>query len=571
MLRVILWYAIGKKVQFSMADPGNNPNRRRRFAFRKRGQQITDHQTGDIQSDEPITILAGAVLVGNVMAPIVRVAGVLQGTAVADELVVNSGGQIWGDATAASIRIETGGAIHGWVSSPLDHTISQDETGETAVPPRDAAQLDALRRLQLEAGEAIAAHAALEKQFDTRLTEKAGDAINELNALKQELTEARAKITILQQRLDNALSVVEAQEVQLETQNGALAEADELEKQLQTHLTTAYEKQGQLNDALETVQAAKDEKDMALAQALKEIDALNGRVHTLETTLQDSIQHSAEQEDALIHWQELAGATQSQLETLEKEQTTLKRQLEESAAVTGKLREKNSRLEFEWQQTLLELDELRNRIPDNTMEEMQFALADAQQKNAALQNIIDGVEEQALWHKANLDTVQRTLEQSRRITVQQEALLEESYANLAEKETAVAKWKTAVEQMAERMQEQEEKIAALQSEMVDSQAAFEVEIASLQEGLKHKSLQLDAHQAEIDHHLQQMTAQGQRLAEIQTALVERELQLGQANARLTRQAGLLKRMKQMTSERIQQLESQLAYAQRILRQRAAKS
>ena len=553
-----------------MADPENNPTRRRRFAFRKRGQQITDHQTGDIQSDEPIIILEGAVLVGDVTAPMIRVAGVLQGMAVAEELIVEAGGQIWGDVTAASLRIESGGVIHGWVSSPHNKSITEDETGQTAVPSWDGAQLDAMRRLQLEAGAAIAAYAALEKQFESRLTEEAGAAFNQAKTLTQVLAEARAQITILQKRLDDAQHTVEAQEARLETQEMTLTEASELENRLQAHLTTAYEKQSQLGDELEMLQKAKEEKDMALAQAQQEIDELNGRVHILETTLQDSIQHSAEQEDGLIHWQKLAETTQSQLAALEKEQKIIERQLEESAAVTGKLREKNSRLEFEWQQTLSEMDELRNRIPDHTMEEMQYALADAKQQNAALKNIVDEFEEQALWHKVNLDTVQRSLEQSRQIAVQQETLLEEAQANLAEKETAVAKWKTAVEQMAERMQEQEQKTLSFESALEESQTELKAEIADLKEALKHKSFQLEAHQAEIDHHLQQMATQGQRLAEIQVTLVERELQLEQANSRVKRQADLLKRMKQMTGERIQQLESQLAYAQRILRQRASK-
>ncbi len=567
-----------------MTERANNPNPRRRFSFLKRGRQIIDHQEGDIRSDEPVTIRDGAVLVGDVTAPKIRVAGLLQGTAVTPELIIEATGQVWGDVFASRLQIESGGVIQGWVSSPQTDAAAASERDQPAVtgfpqppelahnaaPARDTSQLDLLRRLQTEAGTALAAHTQLTQQFETRLTEQAGEAFDKVETLTQELSKTQTQLTILQQQLEQAHSAIETQASRITEQDAALAAAANQDTQQKQQLTTANQAQEQLIQEFETLKTAKDTVDLTLAQTYQQNDGLVDRIQTLETTLQASIQRTAEQEDALIHWQELAETHQTRLEEMEKAQKTLTRQLEESAAVTGKLRDKNSRLEFEWQQTLAELDEMRNRTPDITIEEMQFMLADTQQQNATLKNIVAETDEKILWHKANLETIQRTLEQSRQITRQQETMLAQLKTKLTEKETAVDKWKTAVEQMATRLQDQEKQIESLITSQAEKQQAFEAEIASLKEPLRHKSLQLKAYESEIEHHLQQMDAQGQHLAEIQATLIERELQFEQAKDRVARQAAVIKRMKQVTHGRIQQLETQLANARQLLKQRSSK-
>ncbi|MCP4424541.1 MAG: hypothetical protein GY803_08630 [Chloroflexi bacterium] len=558
-----------------MADSGNNPTRRRRFAFRKRGRKVADHQTGDLQSDEPVTIADGAVLVGDVTAPTIRVAGLLRGTAVAQELILQSTGQIWGDVFANSLQIEPGGIIQGWISSPRDDATATEKAPQTddtdaKTSSRPAAQLDTLHRLQIEAGEALAARAELEQQFDARLTEQVGETFDRAEMLAREVTETQTKINDLQQRLDAALATLETQENQIDEQEATLALAHKLGERHEEQFGSVNAEKEQLSQSFTTLQNAKDDADIALVETQRVVDEKNDRIEMLETTLQSSIQRTVEQEDALIHWQELAETTQSQLEELEKESATLQQQVEESAEATGKLREKNNRLEFEWQQTLDELNDLRNRTPDSTVEEMQFALSNLQQKNATLKNVIAEAEEKALWRKANLETAQSALEQSRKVAGQQEIFLAQLQDELEEKETAVAKWQTAVEQMAARLHEQEQRYNALKANIPAESERIKAETASLKESLRRKSLQVDAHEAEIDHHLQQMAAQGQLLADIRATLVERELQLNKANSRISRQADVLKRMKQVTGARIQELEAKLARAQQQSPERAAK-
>ena len=448
-----------------MTDRGNN-SRRRLLSFLRRSMQISGQQKGDIHSVEPVTILDGAFVTGNIVAPRIVVAGLLHGTAVTHHLIIKSGGQIWGDVLVSKLQIEPGGKIQGWAGTLEPGTPLPDPNG-----------------------------AELQQQFETQLDERVGATFVDIETLTQALTEAQAQLTDLQQQLEAAQTTLATRADQIEAQAAAL-------------------------------QTAKNEAEAALAARQQQIDALEEQTQELAAALQNNRQQAAEQEDALLHWQELAEKSRLRLETLEEEQESWQRLLEESVLVTGKLREKNKLLEFEWQQTITELNELRNQVPDVSIEEMEFALADANQQIATLNHIVAEArqaaaesDEQLLWHKANLKTTQRTLAQSRQ----------------------------AVE--------------SLQTELADQNQQFADEKKKLKQALRHKSSQVEAHEAEIEHHLQQMAAQGRRLAEIQADLIERELELAQAERKIEQQSDLIKRMKQVTSSYIQELEARLGIKQ----------
>ncbi|MFQ5420200.1 MAG: hypothetical protein ACE5EY_07540, partial [Anaerolineae bacterium] len=63
---------------------------------------------------------------------------------------------------------------------------------------------------------------------------------------------------------------------------------------------------------------------------------------------------------------------------------------------------------------------------------------------------------------------------------------------------------------------------------------------------------------EIEHHLGQVNSQGQRLAEAQALLVERDLAIAKMAERIQKQADFIARMKSVTSQHIDQLKAQLA-------------
>ncbi len=551
-----------------MADTADNQNRRRRFSFFKRGLRISDHQEGDIQSDAPVIIQHGAVVVGDVIAPKIKVTGLLRGTAVAHRLIVTTNGQIWGDVHATQLKLEPGGKIQGWVSQlPPDAPL---------FPPSQKAndnneQLETLRQLQSEAGDALAAHANLTNQFETRLMEKAGDAFDKINTLSQELEKTQQNLNNVQQQLSDAQTAIAERDMQIIAQEDTLAAVQAMAQRQQETFTILTQTHEQITNELSALKTAKENTDFALLKTQRQVNALTERNESLETALQASIQRSAEQEDALLHWQELANTAQEKMEEAGKEQLTLQRQLEESALITGNLREKISRLEAEWQATLQELDELRAQASDATAAELQFALADAQEQIGSLKQSAAESDEQILWYKANLRTTQRMLEQNRRITERQEGLLIQLQEQALERETAVDKWKTAVEQMAARLQDREKQLEAAQAEFDDEKMRLETAVATLDETVRHKSLQLDSLENEIEQYLKQMDRQGEHLAEIQATLVERELQLKGLKGKVIQQREFIQKMKHVAGERIQKLEAQLTQAKRLLKQKQPQS
>lgn len=574
-----------------MTESTNNPNRRRIFSLRKREQQIRGHHTGHIQSNEPVVIEQGAVVKGDVSAPQIRVDGLLNGTAVTYDLTITRSGQIWGDVMVAQLQMEPGSRIQGWISSiaadaPLpnaDNVVKAtgllpelpDELADAAATSRSQTQKNLLRHLQNLAGEAQADYATLKAQFDKRLSDRAGHAFNKADILSQKLDKTKLELKKIQKELDKTQATLTMRESTIQQQEEEVAEAKTLIDQQDQELKDLTQSYQSLVQQFEGLQAAKNAVDMSLLESLKEIDALHEQIRTLETTLQTSIQRTTEQEDALLHWQELAETTGKQIADLEKDKETLNSQLEESVAITGKLREKNGRLEFELQQALNEIDELQTRIPSATTEEMQFALADAHQRIATLNSLLDEAkqavaeaEEQVIWHKANMKTAQRALEESRAIVVRQTDLLEEMRAEKEAEARTATKWKTAVEEMATRLQEKEKAFQALDTQYTETLAQLEAETRQLKEENRRRKMQIETFEAEVENHLKQMDDQGQRLANIQANLVERELeinqfkqQLKQAQNKIAWQTNFINKMKRVTSETIANLEARLERAE----------
>ncbi|MCB9422882.1 MAG: polymer-forming cytoskeletal protein [Ardenticatenaceae bacterium] len=578
-----------------MTESTSNSNRRRIFSLRRREtqsheQQIYGRQTGNIQSDEPVVIEESAVVTGNVTAPQIRVAGLLYGTAVTYDLILTSSGQIWGDVMAAQLQVEPGGQIQGWIGTISPDDPLPDEEKKPSVTARlpelpentpatavkTAPPSSAMRHLQSVAGKAQTDYAALKKEFDERLEARAHEAFEKAATFSKELQTLKRELRKVEKELDKAKTNLAEQEAVINQQSDELTEAEIKTKEQRQKLDDykrSYEESVKEQEAL---LEAKNMTEMTLLETLKDVDDLNEQIRTLEATLQTSIRRTVEQEDALLHWQELAGKNQESINKLEKEAETLNRQLEENAVITGKLREKNGRLEFELQQALDEMNNLRNKLPDVTLEEMQFALADTRQQIATLNGLLEEsrqtaaeTEEQNMWLKANLQTVRRALEESRVIVTRQASLLEEIQAEKEGGEQTANKWKTAVEEMAARLQEKEKEFKSAQTQLTGQNQQFESEIDKLREEIQNKQLQIDAFENELENNLMQMDEQGQRLAEIQANLIEHELEikqigheLKQAKNKIAWQANFINKMKRISSETIADLESRLEQEKR---------
>jgi chromosome segregation ATPase len=488
---------------------------------------------------------------------------------------------------AAEVKLEPGSRLQGWISSispdePLpneENTVKAtamlpplpDDLKEASDTKRSPNQLNLLRHLQNLAGQAEADYTALKKQFDERVNDRVGNAFDRADSLSLKLDEAKHELKKVKRELTTTTNTLASREatIQQQLQEIADAKADSDQKgQELTDLTESFQNLIKQHSALEE---AKNAVDLSLLESLKENDSFKEQIRTLETTLQNSIVRTTEQEDALLHWQELSDTSQNLVAKLEKEKETLNQQLEENALITGKLRDKNNLLEIELQEALDEITELRNQIPDASVEELQFGLADAHQRIATLNSLLEDekqavaeAEERIIWHKANVKTAQRALEEARTVVSWQASQLEELQAEKEGGELTTGKWKTAVEEMATRLQQKEKDFQELEAEKSAQSVDFEEKLKTLQDSDQHKLLQIEALEDEIEKHLKQMDKQGERLAEIQANLVERELekdqiiqQLKQARNKITWQTNFINKMKRVTSETIADLEARL--------------
>ena len=565
-----------------MSAASDNETGRNFFSFLRWGQQwleVSGYRVGDIHSDQPVALAPGATLLGNIFAPKATVAGLLCGAAVTRELRIQQEGHIWGDVFATSVRIEPGGRIQGWVSSidessyqalyndgvlpdssSPDHFQLPAEIVEGNLLARSDIQLELLRYLQAETAAALAARAELEQSFEQRLSEVAGEAAGRVTSLSDLLNNARSELATLKEQIDESQDNLRRGNAQIERQSNELTATRSLLTEQNQELENLRQAHSEVKLDFEQLQAAKVEVDAHLQDRLSQVETLSDRVHSLETALQASLQHSAEQEESLIRWQELAEVTEGRVQALERELNAARMKVQESSKVIEMLREQRRQAEKEWEKAIAELDNVRQReaqplaSQDGLM--ASEVLADATDKVSSLEGALAEAEqehlEQVLWYKASLETTRDELEQTRRLAVQQQSHLGRLQSELEAKEALVGKWKTAAEQMRASVAEQEQHLRALQQQLEQEQKGRE-------EVERQGKLRLEAGEAEITQYIRATETQGKQLAELRAALVERELHLKQAQSVVEKQAQFIQQMKQITSERIGRLETQLAH------------
>lgn len=552
-----------------------------RLRFWRRGQtwlEIVGYHVEDIQTDQPVAIQEGATLVGNVFAPRLVVAGLLTGSAVCRDIRVEKKGQVLGDVFTVALTIIPGGNINGWISSvdeddyaalaedgrlPEDTEFSKQENGgdypEGQLLNRNEAQIEALHHLQAQAAVALAARAELEQDFQRRLTELAGESTNTIASLKQELTDLRTELATKQTQLDEAQEALRHRKSQVERQANELGIARDLMTEQNDELTNLRQQHAQLQSTHTQLQTDKTAVDDELETAMREINTLHDRIHSLEVAHKASLVHTAEQEESLIRWQELAEITEKKAADLEAELQKVKRQIEENNSIIELQREQRLAAEKELEKTLDELALLREKSKDPLAKEAQ--LAEAEAKITSLEAELADAEhahfERVLWYKAELETSQAAA-----TAAQQKA--DEQAEMLAKLETLVQSQQETVTELQTAVADTEATLAAKQAEWNALHEKLVEENMGLQAVIKEQKMQLEGDENELNRILSQTNAQGQHLAEIQARLVERELQLKQAIAQLKQARGMIekqnqaiKQIQQKAGERIRALQMQL--------------
>lgn len=572
----------------------------------RRGQPelaIDGYQAGDIEADGTVHLLPGAALAGNICAPSVIVGGVLYGNVVASELHVEAGGQLWGNACARLLQVAPAGEIHGWVQTIDEEAYrqlrenggrltiaSKPELPADLLPPELAgsladeaapwsSRLALLRLLQQEAGAALAARTEIELTFEERVTEVAGDIREHNRALAEALSAARQEIESLEVRLADRGRLIEGQESRLQSQR------EELET-IRAHLE-------ERSDSLEQVEAQLQEKTQALAEAeshgqaledrlnraMTRADELAGRVESLESALQSSVQHSAEQEEALIRWQELAEVSTTQVSDLEQELAEAQEALVENERIAEQLRAERALVEEAREQTRAELVALEETLEtsepagETDAQALQAAEARIAKLEATLAETEEAVVEQhsqLLWSIASLQTANASLNMVQEEVTEQQQTIAALEVEVDEHRSLADQWKSNVGRLSEllyeaesRVKEKDRRLQKLWEEVEKARAEAQhtaqlgAEKETLAETLRQRETEIAALEAEVDRYHHDIQAQGQRLAEARAELVEEKLALKQARSQLEQRTAEAKKIRLLASRRIKQLESDL--------------
>lgn len=552
-----------------------------RLRFWRRGQtwlEIVGYHVEDIQTDQPVAIQEGATLVGNVFAPRLIVAGLLTGSAVCRDIRVEKSGQVLGDVFTVALTIIPGGNINGWISSvdeedyaaladagrlPDDTEFPRQDNGsdypEGQLINRNEAQIEALHHLQSKAAVALAARNELEQDFQRRLTELAGESTSTIASLKQELTELRTELATKQTQLDEAQEALRHRKSQVERQANELGIARDLMTEQNDELTNLRQQHAQLQSGHSQLQAEKTAVDDELETAVGEINTLRDRIHSLEVAHKASLVHTAEQEESLIRWQELAEITEKKANDLEAELQKVKLQIEENNSIIEMQREQRLAAEKELEKALDDLALLREQSKDPLTKAVQ--LAEAETRITGLEAELADAEhahvERVLWYKAELEASQATATAAQQKADEQAEMLAGLEASVQSQQEKITELQTAVADTRAILERKEAEWNTLHEKLVE-------ENMGLQAALKEQKMQLEGSENELALILNQTNAQGQHLAEIQTRLVERELQLKQAitqlkqtRAMIEKQNQAIKQIQQKAGERIQALQAKL--------------
>jgi chromosome segregation ATPase len=535
----------------------------------------------------------------------------------------------------AAFYLEEGGKVHGWISSPDETTIT-DTPGANGLENNDYLtlpdELEALvpdltslandeeeragrvaiwRQLQAEATVAIMARLELEKSFGSRVDEVAGESLTESSRLRDEVSIFREERSALQEQIEVLEDQLLAGAERFETKSAELAAVRSLLDDKDTALEALQAVFEQQNLKTTSHESARQDLEAKLTRKTEQNEELVERVANLESALQGSLQHTAEQEEALIRWQELAEITEAKAATLGDELEAFKLQLKESSQVVDMLRTQRDKLEKEWTKANKDLMEVaQDRAEINVqLKKKSEQLAALEKEQAKLQESFDALQaryesqppeyerlleklelvtannsdlkdklkqaemeaqvyhEQWLWTKASLDTTCSELDDIRQSAGEYEENLRQLQEQIREQEITVENWKNSVGRMTNLLYEAENKAKELEkaADQVRIDAVGDEQKERLEGEIRKQQLQIEAYEAEVTYIHEEIEKQSRHLAEMQATLIEREISLNKSQETAERQAVQLEHVKRMAGKRIRGLEAELAQTQQKLK------
>ena len=479
---------------------------------------------------------------------------------------------------------------------------------ESDLEQTQSGRLGIMRRLQAEAAAAAIARRELELTFEERLAEAAGDEMTTAVALREELLVVRAELMTSRTQLDDANSILEEQEEALAAQAQQLkqqlvdlearqADVERLEKELSEKTTL-------LREANQGV----SELNLQLAAEMEKSGNMAERTANLETALQGSLQRVSELDEALIRWQELAEESNSQIELLEADHSKLQMELSQYLPTLTETQAQRDQLQAELdtataglesaqselnrlqhaeaelltlrsvhEQVVDELEQLRLTMRQQPQElvTLRAALSESSAQIKALeaelleaQDKAQHFHERLLWAEATRQNTSSELEEIQKIVRQREERIAALEAERDKIREAAESWKENVGRSLQRLSVAEAEVQSLREKRTADREIVARQREREEELKLNRSL-LEAKEEEISRYAADLAAQGQKLANLHTNLVEREMayeELRQAHEKVN---GELGRVKQSAGERIKQLNAELSKNRQQLKEIAA--
>jgi DNA repair exonuclease SbcCD ATPase subunit len=366
------------------------------------------------------------------------------------------------------------------------------------------------------------------------------DSDEDVELAKPEST--HLQLAEMEARLRERTEQVETLTGELERVHGLLAEREAL---LQIQLNEESTQKA----AIESLQVANETLETELYTTQSKLEQLEAGQHNLEAALAASIQHTAEQQDALLRWQELAESADECVTGLEKQVAFLQQALHDC-------NDQREHLHQELDQTSQGLAQAQAQLEVlNHHQETVNQLAEAREQITRLEERVGEDAEALARYKTSLANSQTALLRLERKLGEHAAALETTQSSLASKELTIARSQAVFERLAAtlRLKDQSKKRLQVQLNQLAGQAREER--ALWYKTLKRNEQQLAVTEAELDRFWQGYRAQSQRMAEVQKALLAREQELATATSRMKQQAQLIHQMRLVASGRIKELET----------------
>jgi chromosome segregation ATPase len=373
------------------------------------------------------------------------------------------------------------------------------------------------------------------------------NGLTEAEQMRAALVETQARLVERERQLAERTTQVEALTGELQSVRARLA----------AHEATLAEQQRVADEqqvALLNWQQANDSLDSELRMAQARIEQAEADRHNLQAALTASIQHAAEQQDSLLRWQELAESADECVAGLEKQVTVLQSALHHCSNEREGLHQEMEEMADALQKARAQLNIL------NHHQKTVVHLAEARQQIVELEQALEQGTGELLHYKTSLANNQAMLQQVELRLEEHSALLAMTRKELTARDETVNRSQAVFARLVTLLRQKATQESRLRGQLNQLAGQVRGERTIWYKTLKRNEQQLATTQAELDRFWQGYRAQGQRMAEVQTSLLQCEQALAETKARLKQQGRLLSHMRHAADGRISTLEAELNQA-----------